>query len=109
MNRDLGLVAARQLFWIRLAIAYQCLTVSAGADRLNRTGSKNAIDAVIVMVGFTTVLVMVLVFALSLRLRQNEIDTMVMIGCSRMTATMPKGDRTPGAGGGGASYPAENI
>ena len=46
---------------------------------------KNVIDAVIVMVGFATLLTMILVFVLSLRLRQGEIDTIFRIGCSRMT------------------------
>ncbi len=46
---------------------------------------KNIIDAVIVIVGFATVLAIVLVFALSLRLRQQEINTIFKIGCSRMT------------------------
>ena len=46
---------------------------------------KNVIDAVIVIVGFATVLTLLLVFVLSLRLRQGEIDTIFRIGCSRMT------------------------
>jgi len=46
---------------------------------------KNVIDAVIVIVGFATILTMILVFVLSLRLRQGEIDTIFRIGCSRMT------------------------
>ena len=46
---------------------------------------KNVLDAVIVVVGFATVLAMVLVFALSLRLRQREINTIFKLGCSRMT------------------------
>jgi putative ABC transport system permease protein len=46
---------------------------------------KSVLDAVIVVVGFATVLAIVLVFALSLRLRQREINTIFKIGCSRMT------------------------
>ena len=46
---------------------------------------KSVIDAVIVIVGFATVLTLLLVFVLSLRLRQGEIDTIFRIGCSRMT------------------------
>jgi putative ABC transport system permease protein len=46
---------------------------------------KNVIDAVIVIVGFATVLTLLLVFVLSLRLRQGEIDTIFRIGCSRLT------------------------
>ncbi|MCK5138748.1 MAG: ABC transporter permease, partial [Thermodesulfovibrionia bacterium] len=46
---------------------------------------KNVLDAVIVVVGFATVLAIVLVFTLSLRLRQREINTIFKLGCSRMT------------------------
>jgi putative ABC transport system permease protein len=46
---------------------------------------KNVLDAVIVVVGLATVLAVVLVFALSLRLRQREIQTIFKLGCSRMT------------------------
>jgi putative ABC transport system permease protein len=46
---------------------------------------KNVLDAVIIVVGLATVLAIVLVFALSLRLRQREINTIFKLGCSRMT------------------------
>ncbi len=46
---------------------------------------KNVMDAVIVVVGFATVLTIILVFALSLRLRQREINTIFKLGCSRRT------------------------
>jgi putative ABC transport system permease protein len=46
---------------------------------------RNVIDAVIVIVGLSTILTMILVFVLSLRLRQGEIDTIFRIGCNRMT------------------------
>jgi len=46
---------------------------------------KNVIDAIIVLVGIATMLAIILVFALSLRLRQREIDTMFKLGCRRMT------------------------
>jgi putative ABC transport system permease protein len=46
---------------------------------------KNVLDAVIAMVALATVLAVILVFALSLRLRQREIQTIFKIGCSRMT------------------------
>ena len=45
---------------------------------------KNVLDAVIAVVGLATVLAIILVFALSLRLRQREIQTVFKIGCSRM-------------------------
>jgi putative ABC transport system permease protein len=46
---------------------------------------RNVLDAVIVVVGIATVLAVVLVFALSLRLRQREIRTIFRLGCRRMT------------------------
>jgi putative ABC transport system permease protein len=46
---------------------------------------KNVLDAVIVVVGMATVLAIVLVFALSLRLRQREIQTIFKLGCRRAT------------------------
>jgi putative ABC transport system permease protein len=46
---------------------------------------KNVLDAVIAMVALATILAIILVFTLSLRLRQREIQTIFKIGCSRMT------------------------
>ncbi len=46
---------------------------------------KNVLDAVISVVALATILAIVLVFALSLRLRQGEIKTIFKLGCSRMT------------------------
>jgi putative ABC transport system permease protein len=46
---------------------------------------KNVIDAVILVVGIATMLAILLVFALSLRLRQREINTIFKLGCSRLT------------------------
>ena len=46
---------------------------------------KNVLDAVISVVTLATVMAIVLVFALSLRLRQREIQTIFKLGCSRMT------------------------
>jgi len=46
---------------------------------------KNMIEAVISVVGLGTVLAILLVFALSLRLRQREINTIFKLGCNRMT------------------------
>jgi putative ABC transport system permease protein len=43
------------------------------------------LDAVIAVVALATVLAIILVFALSLRLRQREIQTIFKIGCSRLT------------------------
>jgi len=47
---------------------------------------KNVIDSVIAIVGLATVLAIILVFALSVRLRQRELSTIFKLGCSRMTA-----------------------
>ncbi|MBW2192872.1 MAG: ABC transporter permease [Deltaproteobacteria bacterium] len=46
---------------------------------------KNVLDAVISLVALATILAIVLVFALSLRLRQREIETIFKLGCSRRT------------------------
>lgn len=46
---------------------------------------KNVLDAVIAVVALATILAIILVFALSIRLRQREIQTVFKIGCSRMT------------------------
>jgi putative ABC transport system permease protein len=46
---------------------------------------KNVLDAVIAVVALATMMAIILVFALSLRLRQREIQTIFKIGCSRMT------------------------
>jgi putative ABC transport system permease protein len=46
---------------------------------------KNVLDAVISVVAFATILAIILVFALSLRLRQREIQTIFRLGCNRMT------------------------
>lgn len=48
---------------------------------------KNVLDAVILLVGIATILALILVFALSLRLRQREIRTVFRIGGSRSTIT----------------------
>jgi putative ABC transport system permease protein len=46
---------------------------------------KNVLDAVVSVVALATILAIVLVFALSLRLRQLEFQTIFKLGCSRMT------------------------
>jgi len=46
---------------------------------------KSILDAVILVVGIATLLALTLVFALSLRLRQREIQTIFKLGCSRAT------------------------
>lgn len=46
---------------------------------------KNFIDGVLLVVGFATILALILVFSLSLRLREREIQTIFKLGCSRMT------------------------
>ena len=43
------------------------------------------LDAVISVVALATILAIVLVFALSLRLRRREIQTIFKVGCNRMT------------------------
>ncbi len=46
---------------------------------------KNVLDGVILIVGCATVLAIILVFALSFRLREQEIRTIFKLGCSRLT------------------------
>jgi len=46
---------------------------------------RNVLDGVILLVGSATALAIILVFALSLRLRQREISTIFRIGCRRAT------------------------
>jgi len=46
---------------------------------------KNVLDAVILVVALATILAIVLVFALSLRLRQSEIQTVFKLGCRSLT------------------------
>ncbi len=48
---------------------------------------RNVLDAVIILVGSATFLALVLVFSLSLRLREKEIQTIFKLGCSRTTIT----------------------
>lgn len=46
---------------------------------------RNVMDAVIILVGAATVMAMVLVFSMSLRLREKEAEVIFKIGCSRLT------------------------
>ena len=46
---------------------------------------RNVLDAVIALVGLATLLAIVLVFTLSLRLRQREIQTIFKLGCRKAT------------------------
>jgi len=48
---------------------------------------KSILDAVILVVGIATLLALALVFALSLRLRAREVQTIFKLGCSRSTIT----------------------
>ena len=46
---------------------------------------KNLMDGIVLVVGLATVAAIILVFAMSLRLRQREIDTITRLGCRRLT------------------------
>jgi len=46
---------------------------------------KNVLDSVISLVGLATILAIILVFALSLRLRQREVQTIFKLGCRKST------------------------
>ncbi|MDH3690893.1 MAG: ABC transporter permease [Gammaproteobacteria bacterium] len=67
--------------------AYQIINPKEVIDGLlaNIFRIKNVLDAVILIVGLATALAIVLVFALSLRLRAREITTIFKLGCSRST------------------------
>jgi len=66
---------------------YQIIQPSLVIDGLLQTIFKirNVLDAIILIVGFATLLAIILIFTLSLRLRQNEIKTIFKIGCSKGT------------------------
>ena len=46
---------------------------------------KKLLDAILLLVSLATVLSIILVFSLSLRLREKEINTIYMLGCNRIT------------------------
>ena len=46
---------------------------------------KNMMDGIIFVVGLATIAAIILVFAMSLRLRQREINTITRLGCRRLT------------------------
>lgn len=66
---------------------YQVVRPKEVVDALLATIFKirNVLDAVIFLVGITTLLALALVFSLSLRLREREIDVIFKLGCSRAT------------------------
>ncbi len=69
--------------------SYQIVNPKDVIERLleNIFRIRNILNAVIIFVGTATLLAMILVFVLSLRLRQREIETIFNIGCSRLTIT----------------------
>ncbi len=66
---------------------YQIIQPSLVIDGLLQTifRIRNVLDAIILIVGFSTFLAIILIFTLSLRLRQNEINTIFKIGCTKGT------------------------
>ena len=46
---------------------------------------RTVLDGIIVLVGFATLLALVLIFSLSLRLRENELETIFRLGANRAT------------------------
>jgi putative ABC transport system permease protein len=46
---------------------------------------RNVLDAVIMLVGTATLMTLILVFSLSMRLREREIDVIFKLGCSKAT------------------------
>ncbi|MCP3869676.1 MAG: hypothetical protein GY703_16610 [Gammaproteobacteria bacterium] len=66
---------------------YQILVPSEVIDGLleNIFRIKQVLDTVVLIVGLATLLALVLVFTLSIRLRQREMETIFKLGCSRLT------------------------
>lgn len=66
---------------------YQIVHPKAVIERLleNIFRIRNVLNAAIIFVGTGTLLAITLVFALSLRLRQREVETIFNLGCSRLT------------------------
>jgi putative ABC transport system permease protein len=48
---------------------------------------KQYVDVIVMIVGFATVIAVILIFSLSLRLRKRELDTIYYLGCSRLTVS----------------------
>ena len=73
--------------YLDAAAPYQLVVPSEVVDGLLATifRIKNILDAVILLVGTATLIALLLVFSLSLRLRQREIRTVFRIGGSRST------------------------
>jgi len=73
--------------YLDAARPYQLVVPGAVIDGLleNIFRIKNILDAVILLVGTATLIAMILIFSLSLRLRQREIRTVFRIGGSRST------------------------
>lgn len=68
-------------------IPYQVVRPAEVIDSLLATIFKirNVLDGVVVVVGSATILALILVFSLSLRLREKELQTIYMLGSSRAT------------------------
>ncbi len=73
--------------YVRDGVSEQIIRPVDAIDELlqNIFRIRNVLDAVIAFVGITTLLAMVMVFSLSFRLRQREINTIFKLGCSRTT------------------------
>jgi len=73
--------------YLDAASGYQLVVPKTVIDGLlaNIFRIKHMLDAVILVVGIATALALLLVFALSIRLRQREIQTVFRIGGSRLT------------------------
>jgi putative ABC transport system permease protein len=69
--------------------AYQVVRPKEVVDTLmaNIFRIRDVLDAVILLVGSATLLALFLVFSLSLRLREREIDVIFKLGCRRATIT----------------------
>jgi putative ABC transport system permease protein len=75
--------------YLEKEIPYQIVKPREVIDTLMATIFKirNVLDAVIMLVGSATLLALILVFSLSLRLREKEIEVIYKLGCSKATIT----------------------
>jgi putative ABC transport system permease protein len=73
--------------YLEKEVPYQIVRPKEVIDTLmaNIFKIRNVLDAVIMLVGTATLLALILVFSLSLRLREKEVSVIFKLGCSRAT------------------------
>jgi len=73
--------------YLKKGVSYQIVQPKEVIDTLMTTifRIRSVLDSIIILVGSATLLSLALVFSLSLRLREREIDVIFKLGCSRAT------------------------